>query len=432
MIREIFVIVFLVFLNALFAMGELALISARKSRLMKLQEERGINVESAISLSGHPHIFLPTIQFGMTLVSILEGAYGGMEIQKHLTAFLIRIHFLKPIAPQLSMGLVLLVITTLMLVFGELVPKQLALRNPELIAARLAFFLEILARIMRPVVWLLYQISNVVLWVMGGDSVINRDMTEEELKAYIAEGSHLGVIKSEERTMIERLLRLADKSVRAVMTPRNELYWIDRYANRGTLTRVLRQSIYERVVVCAEKVDNPVGVILVKDMLDRVLDGMPVSIEEELRSALIVPDSLSALDMLLRIRSSQSGIAFVIDEYGAFEGVVTVSDLFDAIVGETVCETQCQAKKASKLLPNTVLSLNGTESVDDLKDRLGLRVLPDEGCYHTLGGLLLTLLRRVPSVGDKVVYEGWLLEVKEMDGRRVSCVLASRQTFAEY
>ncbi|MBQ5478764.1 MAG: DUF21 domain-containing protein, partial [Acetobacter sp.] len=199
MIREIFVIVFLVFLNALFAMGELALISARKSRLLKLQEERGINVESAISLSGHPHIFLPTIQFGMTLVSILEGAYGGMEIQKHLTAFLIRIHFLKPIAPQLSMGLVLLVITTLMLVFGELVPKQLALRNPELIAARLAFFLEILARIMRPVVWLLYQISNVVLWIMGGDTVINRDMTEEELKAYIAEGSHLGVIKSEER-----------------------------------------------------------------------------------------------------------------------------------------------------------------------------------------------------------------------------------------
>ncbi|MBO6037661.1 MAG: HlyC/CorC family transporter [Acetobacter sp.] len=432
MIFEIFVIVFLVFLNALFAMGELALISARKPRLMKLQEERGISVDAAVSLSENLHIFLPTIQCGMTLVSILEGAYGGVEIQKHLTAFLLKFSIFRPIAPQLSMGLVLFVITTLMLVFGELVPKQLALREPEAIAARLAIFLELLAKITRPIVWLLYQFSNIILWLVGGRHVTSRDITEEELKAYIAEGSHLGVIKSEEHAMIERLLRLADKSVRAVMTSRNELYWIDRYADRDTLARVLRRSVYDRVVVCAGGVDNPVGVILVKDMLDRVLDGMPVSIEVGLRSALIVPDSLSALDMLLRIRDSQSGMAFVLDEYGAFEGVVTVSDLFDAIIGESVCQIRQHAKKSSKLLPNTVLSLNGTESVDDVKEQLGLRILPEEGRYHTLGGLLLTLLRRVPAVGDKVVYEGWLLEVREMDGRRVSCVWASRQAFAEH
>lgn len=231
--------------------------------------------------------------------------------------------------------------------------------------------------------------------------------------------------------MIERLLRLADRPVRAIMTPRNELYWIDRHAGRDALIKALKQTTYARLVVCEGGVDNPVGVVLAKDMLDRMLDGMPVSIEAGLRQMVVVPDSISAFDMLERMRSIPLGIAFVFDEYGSFEGIVTASDLFDAIVGEGGHEAQQVADAQREAKQEDVLLLEGTDSADTVKDRLGLRSLPDEGSYHTLGGLLLALLRRVPAVGDKVAYSGWLFEVVDMEGRRVSRVRASRQVLAE-
>lgn len=428
---SILVIVFLVLLNAVFAMGELALISVRKPRLARLQEQRVRGADSAMRLAENPQIFLPTVQIGMTLVSILEGTFGGVRIEAHLTPILEQFAMLRPVAPQLSMVLVVVLITTLMLVLGELVPKQLALREPEVMAARLALPLEMLANMTRPVVWLLRQSSNLVLRLMGARDAVNQTLTEDELKAYIAEGARLGVLEHEERTMIERLLRLADRPVRAIMTPRNELYWIDRHAGRGALARALRQSTYARIVVCEGGVDNPVGVVLAKDMLDRVLDGMPASIEAGLRPMVVVPDSISALDMLARMRGIPLGMAFVFDEYGAFEGIVTASDLFDAIVGETSHETQHRTREDATPAQDAVLLLDGAESADEVKDQLGLRALPDEGSYHTLGGLILALLRRVPAVGDKVAYEGWLFEVQEVEGRRVSRVRASRQALAE-
>lgn len=275
MALSILVIFFLVLLNAVFAMGELALISVRKPRLVMLQEQGVRGAERALRLAEDPQIFLPTVQVGMTLVSILEGTFGGVQIEAHLTPMLERIPAIKPIAPQLSMIVVVVLITAIMLVLGELVPKQLALREPEKVAARLAAPLEVLANATRPVVWLLRQSSNVVLRLMGAADAVNQTLTEEELKAYIAEGARLGVLEHEERTMIERLLRLADRPVRAIMTPRNELVWIDRHAGREALVQALKQTTYARLVVCEGGVDNPVGVVLAKDMLDRVLDGMP-------------------------------------------------------------------------------------------------------------------------------------------------------------
>ncbi|MCX2561534.1 hemolysin family protein [Acetobacter farinalis] len=428
---SILVIFLLVILNAVFAMGELALISVRMPRLAILREQRVRGADRAMRLAEDPQIFLPTVQVGMTLVSILEGTFGGVQVEAHLTPLLERIEFLRPVAAQVSMVLVVIAITGLMLVLGELVPKQLALREPEIMAARLALPLEILAHATRPVVWVLRQSSNIVLKLMGAGDAVSQTLTEEELKAYIAEGARSGVLEHEERTMIERLLRLADRPVRAIMTPRNELYWIDRHAGRDALIKVLKQTTYARLVVCEGGVDNPVGVVLAKDMLDRVLDGMPVSIEAGLRPMTVVPDSISALDMLEQMRSIPLGIAFVFDEYGSFEGIVTASDLFDAIVGEGGHESSQTTVARHTLAQEDVLLLDGTESADEVKDRLGLRTLPDEGSYHTLGGLILALLRRVPALGDKVVYSGWLFEVLEMEGRRVSRVRASRQILAE-
>ncbi|AQT04582.1 hemolysin family protein [Acetobacter persici] len=428
---SILIIFLLVILNAVFAMGELALISVRMPRLAILREQGMRGADRAMRLAEDPQIFLPTVQVGMTLVSILEGTFGGVQVEAHLTPMLEKIDFLRPVAAQVSMVLVVLAITALMLVLGELVPKQLALREPEKMAARLALPLEILANATRPVVWVLRQSSNIVLKLMGAGDAVSQTLTEEELKAYIAEGARSGVLEHEERTMIERLLRLADRPVRAIMTPRNELYWIDRHAGRDALIKALKQTTYARLVVCEGGVDNPVGVVLAKDMLDRMLDGMPVSIEAGLRQMVVVPDSISALDMLERMRSISLGMAFVFDEYGSFEGVVTASDLFDAIVGEGRHESSQATDAHHAPTQEDVLLMDGTDSADEVKDRLGLRALPDEGSYHTLGGLILALLRRVPALGDKVVYSGWLFEVVEMEGRRVSRVRASRQVLAE-
>ncbi|WP_215762684.1 hemolysin family protein [Acetobacter sp. P1H12_c] len=428
---SILIIFLLVILNAVFAMGELALISVRMPRLAILREQGMRGADRAMRLAEDPQIFLPTVQVGMTLVSILEGTFGGVQVEAHLTPMLEKIDFLRPVAAQVSMVLVVLAITALMLVLGELVPKQLALREPEKMAARLALPLEILTNATRPVVWVLRQSSNIVLKLMGAGDAVSQTLTEEELKAYIAEGARSGVLEHEERTMIERLLRLADRPVRAIMTPRNELYWIDRHAGRDALIKALKQTTYARLVVCEGGVDNPVGVVLAKDMLDRMLDGMPVSIEAGLRQMVVVPDSISALDMLERMRSISLGMAFVFDEYGSFEGVVTASDLFDAIVGEGRHESSQATDAHHAPTQEDVLLMDGTDSADEVKDRLGLRALPDEGSYHTLGGLILALLRRVPALGDKVVYSGWLFEVVEMEGRRVSRVRASRQVLAE-
>ncbi|OUJ15659.1 hemolysin family protein [Acetobacter sp. DsW_063] len=425
---SILVILLLVLLNAVFAMGELALISVKRPKLV-LMERNGVRgADRALRLADDPQSFLPTVQIGMTLVSILEGTFGGVKIEASLTPWLASFPSIAPFASDISMVVVVVAITGLMLVLGELVPKQLALRRPEQIAATLSLPLEILATVARPIVLLLRLSSNLVLRLMRVPPASKQALTEEELKAVLAEGAQSGVLEHEERTMIERLLRLADRPVRAIMTPRNEISWIERHAGRAALITELRKTTYSRLVVCEGGVDNPVGVILASDMLDRLLDGMPVSIEAGLRKPVVVPDTISALDMLERMRSIPLGIALVVDEYGSFEGIVTASDLFDAIVGEVSDHgqhTRLEAKAGDMLV------LEGSEPADEVKDRLDLGELPGEGDYHTLGGLILALLRRVPAVGDKVVFSGWLFEVLEMEGRRVTRVRASRQALAE-
>lgn len=428
MTASILIILFLIALNAVFAMGELALISLKRPRLVALQGQGIRGVDRALKLADDPQSFLPTVQIGMTLVSILEGTFGGVKIEAALTPRLETIPVLRPFAAQISIIVVVVAITYVMLVLGELVPKQLALREPERIAARLALPLDLLATVTRPVVWLLRHSSNLVLRLLRVSATDKQTLTEEELRAVLVEGAQSGVLEHEERTMIERLLRLADRPVRAIMTPRNEISWIERHAGREALIATLRSTTFSRLVVCEGGVDNPVGIIMARDMLDRLLDGMPVSIEAGLRQPVVVPDTISALDMLDRMRSIPLGIALVVDEYGSFEGIVTASDLFDAIVGEV---REHGSHTHQTVIPGDVVVMEGSEPADEVKDRLGLSELPEEGDYHTLGGLVLALLRRVPAVGDKVVFSGWLFEVLEMEGRRVTRVRASRQALAE-
>jgi len=335
---------------------------------------------------------------------------------------------IAPFASSLSLALVVVIITYLTLVVGELVPKQLALRHPERISARAALPLAWLTRVTGPVVWLLNQSSSLVLRLFGAHRSSPTTVTEEELKALLVEGEESGVLESGERDMIERVLRLADKPVRAIMTPRTELVWIDRAGAPKDIALKLKSAPHSRFVVCDGSIDNVVGVVQAKDILDRILDGKELSIGAALRQPMVVPDTVTALDALERLKTDPLGLALVMDEYGSFEGVVTAADVLEAIVGEAADAAEAGAEGVSPV--DGVLLMDGMMPVDELKSRLRLPDLPAEGSYHTLAGLMLALLRRVPRPGDRIVFAGWLFEVLEMEGRRVNRVRASREVLA--
>ena len=245
----------------------------------------------------------------------------------------------------------------------------------------------------------------------------------------LAEGAQVGVLELGERQMIERLMRLADKPVRALMTPRNEIAFIDRTDPRRDIVQAVRASRYNRLVVSDGSVDNVVGVVQAKDILDQVLAGRELSVSAVLMQPMVVPDTISALDALERLKADPLGLALVMDEYGSFEGVVTAADVLEAIVGD-INDTRPDQADDAQSAPGSLV-VDGMMPVDELKSRLALPDLPAEGSYHTTAGLLLALLRRVPRTGDKVVFAGWLFEVQSMDGRRVDRVRASREVLAE-
>ena len=425
---ELLIIFLLILLNGVFALSELALVSVRRARLVVLERQGVAGATTARQLSEDPQRFLPAVQIGITLVSVLAGVFGGARISARLSASLATVPALEPFAESLSLTIVVVSTTFLTLVLGELVPKQLALRQPERVSAAIARPLVTMARVGAPVVWLLGASSSLVLRVFGLRADERQGVTEEELKAVLAEGHEEGVLETEERAMIERLLRLADKPVRAIMTPRTELAWIDRQDGAADIATELRRAPHSRIVVCDGDIDNVVGVVRAKAVLDQLLRGEVLSIADALEKPMVIPDAVTALDALERLKGDTVGLALVMDEYGSFEGVVTAADVLEAIVGEAA------APAPDPLAPDATagpLLLDGASPVDEIKARLELPDLPAEGSYHTLGGLLLALLRRVPKAGDRIVFAGWRFEVVEMEGRRVARVRAMPEPAAE-
>jgi putative hemolysin len=425
---EIVVILILIVLNGLFSMSELALVSARRARLQVLERKGVAGAAVARELAEDPQRFLPTVQVGITLVGILAGVFGGARLANHLSAWFERVPVLQPVAASLSLALVVVAITYLTMVVGELVPKQLALRQPESVAIKVAYPVALLARASSPIVWLLSHSSALILRLLGLRRETRQSVTEEELRALLAEGAQAGVLEAEERDMIERVLRLADKPVRAIMTPRTELVWIDRTDTRKEIAATVKSAPHSRFIVCDGNIDNVVGVVQAKDILDRILSGGELSVGASLLQPIVVPDTVTALDALERLKSDPLGLALVMDEYGSFEGVVTAADVLEAIVGDP---DAAPASNGSPEPDDAVLVMDGMMPVDELKSRLMLPDLPAEGSYHTLAGLLLALLRRVPRTGDRIVFAGWRFEVVEMDGRRVDKVRATREPLVE-
>jgi putative hemolysin len=418
LVFQLFILALLILLNGAFALSELALVSARRA-MLTLMERQGVRgAARARALADNPQSFLPASQFGITLIGILTGVFGGDQIGHEVAVPLYHVPLLAPYAEPLALGATVLVITFASLVFGELVPKQLALRHPERFSVMVAAPLSGLARVTTPVVWLLGQATTCVLRAFGPAGEDRRAMSEEELKAMLVEGAETGVLEHEERDIIERVLRLADKPVRAIMTPRTEIAWIDRLAPRATIIATLRAAPHSRFVVCDGAIDNLAGIVQAKDILDRVLDGKEFSLAAALRQPMAIPDSVSALEALERLKADALGLAIVLDEYGSFEGMITAADVLEAIVGDAeelgTDNNACAGPQS--------FELDGLTPVDETKARLHLPDLPAEGSYHTLGGLILALLQRPPRANDAILFGGWKFEVTEMDGRRVERV----------
>ncbi len=421
---QLLILAILILLNGAFALSELALVSARRA-MLTLMERQGLRgAAKARALADNPQAYLPASQFGITLIGILTGVFGGAQLGDEMAAPLARIPLLAPYAAPLALGLTVIVITFFSLVFGELVPKQLALRSPERLAVIVAAPLSFLAVIVKPVVWLLGQATRLVLAAFGPAGEDRRAMSEEELKAMLVEGAETGVLETEERDIIERVLRLADKPVRAIMTPRTEIAWIDRTAPRPVIIAALRASPHSRFVVCDGAIDNVAGIVQAKDILDRVLEGKEFSLAAALRQPMAIPDSVSALEALERLKADMLGIAIVLDEYGSFEGMVTAADVLEAIVGDG---EDAGPKEGAAETAADEYEFDGLMPVDETKARLHLPDLPNEGTYHTLGGLILALLMRPPRKGDAIVFGGWKFEVLVMDGRRVERVRVARE-----
>jgi putative hemolysin len=426
---EVGIILLLVLLNGTFSMSELAIVSSRRGKLLAMVKAEKPGAAAALALAEDPSRFLPTVQVGITLVGIFAGAYAGQGMANRLAEVLTLIPGFAAYASQVALFVVVLIITYLSLILGELVPKQFALRNPEGVACLVARPMTALSRFASPMVWLLSHSSALVLKLLGASAPVESSVTEEEVKAVVAEGAQAGALVHEERHMIERVLRLADKPVRALMTPRNEVDWIDRAATPAEIANRLRASNVTRFIVAEGRIDNVVGVVATKDLLDQLLEeGGELSVALALRQPMVLPDNLSALDALERLRSDRIGLALVMDEYGSFEGVVTASDLLEAIVGELGGDPVPAAGSGGAVQRHDgSLLLDGMMASDEARDRLDLPELPGKGSYHTVAGLMLALLQRVPREGDRIVWGGWRFEIVDMDGRRVDKVLAHRE-----
>jgi putative hemolysin len=423
---EVAIIVLLLIVNGIFSMSEMAVVSARKTRL-KQQADRGDNrSQAALRLSESPDDFLATVQVGITLVGILAGAFGGATISEELTPALQRIPAIAPYADSIAFALVVLVITYLSLVIGELVPKRLALNHPESIARAVARPMQWLSKLSSPAVRLLSVSTNAVMRLLGVRPSADPQVTEEEIRILVRQGAQSGVLEEAERHMVENIFHLGDLRVRSLMTPRREVAWLEINDSPETIRRKLKESERSRYPVCQGNLDNVLGTVRAKDLLAEMLAGRPLDLQSALRRTLFVPEMMPALRALERFKQAGNHIAIVIDEHGGTQGLVTHHDILEAIAGEIKPVTEADDLPAVRREDGSWL-LDGALPVHEFKEILGLRKLPgeDHGEYHTLGGFIMFTLGRIPAVSDHFEFGGMRFEVMDMDSRRVDKVLVS-------
>jgi putative hemolysin len=421
---ELFVIAALIILNGVLAMSELAIVSSRPSRLRRMVDRNVNGSRRALALASDPGRFLSTVQIGITLVGVLSGAFSGATLGLRLAGWLAGFGLSGEIADAIGIGTVVVAITYGSLIVGELVPKQIALRNPEVVAVRVAPAMTLLAQAMSPLVFVLNVSGRAVLRLLGQHRIPAGKVTEEEIRTLVAEAENAGVLEPGEREMIAGVMRLGDQPVRAVMTPRRETDMLRLEDTWDAIRAAVAKSPHSRLPVYETDPNNVLGVVQAKDLLNFYMSGQEVDIKSIIRSAPMIPDSVDARDVVSILKASPVHIGLVIDEYGHFEGVVTSADILEAIVGEFRTE-EGQPEPPWVRRADGSLLISGSTSADEFEEFTGI-ALPEDRTYHTVAGFVLERFGTLPAVGDSFDHHGWRFEVVDLDGRRVDKVLGTK------
>lgn len=425
---ELGIVAVLIVINGLLAMSELAIVSSRPARLAGLVEKNVTGSRRALALASDPGKFLSTVQIGITLIGVLSGAFSGATLGQRLSGLLSEAGLSQAAADAVGVGVVVTVITYASLIIGELVPKQIALRDPEAVAVRVAPYMTLLATISLPAVWLLDRSGKAILWLLGQRGEASEKVSEDEIRTLVVEAENAGVLEPGEKEMIAGVMRLGDLPVGAVMTPRREVSMINLTDDMQVIRAALIASSHSRFVVFDPAADAAVGIVNAKDMLDCYLSGETPDIGKLVRPAPIIPEFLDARDVVAVLRDSAVHMGLVHDEYGAFQGVVSSADILESIVGGFHTDEGPPEAAAVKRDDGSYL-ISGWMPAVEFASLLRFE-LPVPRHYQTFAGFLLSHFGRIPGVGDRIEAEGWRFEVIDLDGRRIDKVLATKITDA--
>jgi putative hemolysin len=419
------VIVFaLILLNGLFALAELAVVSSRRARLRAMADRGRRGAQSALALHADPGRFLSSVQIGITLVGIVNGAFSGEAFGDAAAEALVALGLNAATAATLGYAGIILVVTYLSVIVGELVPKSLALRNPEGIACTVAPAMTLFARLAAPAVWVLDASTRLIMRLIGQGGAEEPRVTDEEIKSLIAQAEQAGVVETDERDMIASVMRLADRRATSLMTPRMEIEWIDMSDPPADIAEQLKTTRQTFLPAAGDSLDHVEGVVRTREALLVLLDGKAPDLEALLHRVDSVPESAAALDVVTRLREAPTPVVFVRDERGHFEGLITSTDILESIAGAFVSESGPTEPDVVARDDGTYL-MNGAMPADEAAELLGI-LLPDRRSYETLAGLMLDRLGRLPDTGEAIEADGWRLEVIDMDGQRIDKLLARR------
>ncbi len=425
---DIALLLFLILLNGVFAMSEIAVISSRKSRLQRLAEDGSPGAHSALALHNEPSNFLSTIQVGITSVGILSGAIGETALADPLAAWISQFTLLEPYAKGISLTVVVIGLTYFSVVVGELVPKRLGLLAPEGTASLIARPMNMLARFSRPVVWLLSTSSSLLLRLIGARRKEEPPVTDDEINVLMGQGAEAGVFHESEQEIVSNVLRLDDQRIGAIMTHRSDIYLVDLDEPEAVVHGLIADSPYERIVVCRDGLDHVIGILRTSDLLKAALAGAPLDVEANLRAPLYVPETVSTTQLLESFRQARMQFALIVDEYGELEGLVTLTDVMTAIVGDLPSYDSRDEQDVVEREDGSWL-VDGSVTIERLKSALDIEdELPgeEENTFNTLGGFVMHILGRIPAVADHFESQGLRFEVMDMDRNRVDKMLITR------
>jgi putative hemolysin len=422
---DVLLLLALIVVNGALAMGELAIVSSREARLKAMAKTGSVGARCALDLASDPGRFLSTVQSGITLIAIFAGAFSGEKLGEPAAERIQLLGLSPDTAHTVGFGVVIFLTTYCSLVIGEIVPKQIALRSPEPIAVIMSRPMRVLSKIVAPFVWVLERSSALILGLLGMNRESKNHVTAEELHLVVAEAQTAGVLEEDERAMISGIVRLADRPVREVMTPRTEIDWIDAAATSDEIRAALLATPHSRIPVADGAVENIVGVIQTRDVMAALLEARSINLNQLCRSAPVIPDLMDAMDALAVLRNADVPLALVHDEYGHLDGIVTPGSILAALAGTFASDAEQGDEPALVERDDGSWLVSGAASADLLSDRLGVN-LPVDRDYSTVAGFALWVLKHLPETGEKFRHDGWSFEIVDMDGRKIDKLIASR------